>query len=126
MCVSRLIHQSLRTRASQTSEFDKLAEGEDIMKVSKLSLAWENDIRKETLDKAAKSLSGAAQSSGNAISKKVLEDLKKLDSLAKAGNKVDVPGVSAVLRGHVLEFVELEPQRLKDKFGISDGSIEDL
>ena len=89
------------------------------MKVSKLALAWDNDIRKGVLDKATKSL-GSDQAAGNVISKKVLEDLKQLDSLAKAGNKDGVPGVSSTLRGHVLEFVALEPQRLQDKFGVDD------
>ena len=41
------LFESLRTRAYQTAEFDKLAEGDDIMKVSKLALAWDADIRKE-------------------------------------------------------------------------------
>jgi len=114
------LFEALRTRASQTGEFDKLASGDDIMKVSKLALAWESDIRKDVLDKASKSLTGADQAAGNALSKKVLEDLKQLDTLAKAGNKDGVPDASKSLRGHVLEFVELEPQKLKDKFGVDD------
>ena len=72
------------------------------------------------LDKASKSLSGPDQAAGNGLSKKVLEDLKQLDALAKAGNKAGVPDVSASLKEHVLDFVKLEPQRLQDKFGVDD------
>ena len=57
---------------------------------------------------------------GDKLSKTVLADLKKLDQLAKAGDKEGVPAVSAALKGHVLEFVALEPQRLADKFGVDD------
>ena len=35
---------ALRTRAAQTEAFGKLASGDDLSQVSKLSLGWENDI----------------------------------------------------------------------------------
>jgi hypothetical protein len=114
------LFESLRDRAGQTGEFDKLAQGDKLSEVSKLALAWDSTIRKEILDKANEQLAGKDKDAGAQISKAVLEDLKKLDKLAKAGSKEEVPGVSAALRGHVLEFVALEPQRLVDRFGIGD------
>ena len=112
--------EGLRARASQTGEFDKLASDGKLKEVSQLALAWDSNIRKELLDKANESLSGKDKDAGSKISQVVLNDLKTLDKLAKAGSKDDVPGVSAALRGHVLEFVALEPQRLQDKFGVGD------
>tara|TARA_B100000795_G_C22690268_1_gene395338 strand:+ start:521 stop:700 length:180 start_codon:yes stop_codon:yes gene_type:complete len=59
----------------------------------------------------------------------MLADLKGLDKLAKAKNADDVPKTSAALRGHVLEFIKLEPKRLAQRFGESggsDGAVEDL
>jgi len=112
--------ESLRERAAQTGEFDKLAESGKLKEVSNLALAWDSNIRKDVLDKANEQLKGADKDAGAKISKVVLEDLKKLDKLAKAGSSDEVAGVSAALRGHVLEFVALEPQRLINRFGGSD------
>ena len=114
------LFESLRDRAAQTKEFDRLAESDKLSEVSQLALAWDSNIRKEILDKANDQLSGKDKDAGAKISKIVLEDLKKLDKVAKAGSKADVPEVSAALRGHVLEFVALEPQRLVDRFGVGD------
>ena len=114
------LFESLRTRAAQTAEFVALAEKDDLPGVSKLALAWDSTIRQAVLDKAAKQLTGADKDTGASISKKVLEDLKQLDKLAKAGSKGEVADVSATLKGHVLEFVALEPQKLQDKFGVDD------
>ena len=114
------LFEALRSRAAQTSEFDKLAADDKLQEVSKLALAWDATIRKDVLDKANKDLTGADKESGAAISKLVLEDLKKLDKLAKAGSKDDIAVTSAALRGHVMEFVALEPRRLQDKFGVGD------
>ena len=114
------LFESLRERAYQTGEFDKLAASDKLSEVSQLALAWDSTIRKELLDKANEQLSGADKDAGKKLSNIVLEDLKKLDKLAKAGTKEDVPDVSKALKGHVLEFVALEPQRLQDKFGIGD------
>jgi len=114
------LFESLRDRAGQTSEFDQLAADGKLPEVSKLALAWDSTIRKAVLDKANEQLTGADKESGARISKLVLEDLKRLDKLAKAGSKDEVPAVSAALRGHVLDFVNLEPQRLADKFSLGD------
>jgi len=113
------LFESLRSRASQTGEFDSLAES-DLPGVSKLALAWDSNIRQQVLDKASKELSGKDKDAAGALSKKVLEDLKLLDKLAKAGDKTAIPGASSALRGHVLEFVGLEPERLVAKFGVED------
>jgi len=58
----------------------------------------------------------------------VLADLKSLDKLAKAKDAGGVASTSAALRGHVLEFVKLEPKRLAERFGVSDidGAVGDL
>ena len=114
------LFEALRSRASQTGEFDSLANDGKFSELSKLALAWDSTIRQQLLDEATKQLSGSDKSAGGAISKKVLDDLKSLDKLAKAGTKDEVPTVSAALRGHVLEFVALEPTRLADKYGIGD------
>jgi len=114
------LFEALRTRAAQTSEFTTLADKDDLAGVSKLALAWDSTIRQQTLDEASKQLTGADKDAGAALSKKVLEDLKQLDKLAKEGNKAEVAGATATLKGHVLEFVALEPQRLQDKFGVGD------
>ena len=114
------LFESLRDRAIQTAEFDKLASDGKMKEVSTLALAWDSNIRKDVLDKANDQLSGKDKDAGAKLSKTILEDLKKLDKLAKAGTKEDVPDVSKALKGHVLEFVALEPQRLQDKFGIGD------
>merc|ERR1719454_1096408 len=45
------LFESLRTRAGQTGEFDKLAEGDKLQELSKLALAWDSNIRKDLLDK---------------------------------------------------------------------------
>ena len=50
----------------------------------------------------------------------ILKDLKGLDKLAKGKQKEEVAAASAALRGHVLEFVELEPTRLVERFGVTD------
>ena len=63
------------------------------------------------------------------ISKAMLADLKGLDKLAKAKDAGGVPKTSAALKGHVLEFIKLEPTRLAQRFGESggsDGAVEDL
>lgn len=114
------LFESLRSRAGQTSEFDKLASDDKYKEITKLALAWDADIRKEVLDKANEQLDGGAKANGSALSKTILEDLKRLDKLAKASNKDEIPDASAALRGHVLEFVALEPKRLADKFGVDD------
>mmetsp|Transcript_9479 Transcript_9479/g.28417 ORF Transcript_9479/g.28417 Transcript_9479/m.28417 type:complete len:205 (+) Transcript_9479:3-617(+) len=112
--------EALRTRASQTSEFNKLAESGDFSKLSELSRGWEATIRKELLEAAAKELEGEAKQKGQDINKLVLADLKGIDKLAKAGAGDEVPAASASLRQHVLDFVALEPQRLQDTFGVGD------
>ena len=114
------LFEALRDKSAQTGEFDKLAEAGKLSEVTQLALAWDSNIRKEILDKANESLSGADKDKGSKLSKVVLEDLKTLDKLAKSGSKDDVPSVSAALKGHVLEFVALEPQRLVERFGIED------
>ena len=123
------LFSNLKNRASQTGEFDKLAESDKLSEVSKLALAWDSNIRKELLDKANDQLKGADKEAGSKISKIVLEDLKNLDKLAKAGDKAAVPAQSAALRGHVLDFVALEPQKIKAKYGDlteSYGTLGDL
>ena len=114
------LFESLRDRAIQTAEFDKLASEGKMKEVSTLALAWDSNIRKDVLDKANDQLSGKDKDAGAKLSKTILEDLKKLDKLAKAGTADEVPGVTLALKGHVLDFVKLEPQRLADKFGMSD------
>lgn len=114
------LFEALRTRASQTGEFGKLASGDDIKQVSKLALGWDNDIRQNVMNKAAKQLTGDAKATGDALSNKVLADLKLLDKLAKSGNREEIDAASSALRGHVLEFVDLEPPRLAAKFGVGD------
>ena len=114
------LFEALRERAAQTAEFDKLADKDKMSEISKLALAWDSTIRKVLLDKANEQLTGADKDAGAKLSKVVLEDLKKLDKLAKAGEKAEVPETSAALRGHVLEFVKLEPQRLQERFGVGD------
>ena len=97
--------EALRTRASQTSEFNKLvrssqqsrpthstpeiavrepfcqAESGDFSKLSELSRGWEATIRKELLEAAAKELEGEAKQKGQDINKLVLADLKGIDKL---------------------------------------------
>ena len=114
------LFETLRERAYQTGEFDKLAAADNLGEVSKLALAWDSNIRKEILDKAKEQLTGADKSAGDKLSKIVLDDLKGLDKLAKAKSKDEIPAASAVLRGHVLEFVQLEPSKLADKYGVGD------
>lgn len=114
------LFEQLRTRAAQTAEFDRLADKEEYVEISRLSRAWDTSIRKELLDAAAAELEGKAKDEGAALSKLVLDDLKVLDKLAKAGSKADVPSTTASLKSHVLDFVALEPSRLQEKFGISD------
>ena len=114
------LFEQLRTRAAQTAEFDRLADKEEYVEISRLSRAWDSSIRKELLDAAAAELEGKAKNEGAALSKLVLDDLKVLDKLAKAGSKADVPSTTASLKSHVLDFVALEPSRLQEKFGISD------
>ena len=114
------LFESLRNRAAQTSEFDKLAGEDKWSEVSKLALAWDSNIRQEVLNKANDQLSGDEKNKGSKISKIILEDLKALDKIAKAKSKDEMPGASAALRGHVMDFVALEPQRLADRFGVGD------
>lgn len=114
------LFESLRDRASQTSEFNVLAEKDDFTGVSKLALAWDSSIRKQVLEESIKSLDQADKDAGSKLNKLVLNDLKSLDKLAKASDKEAIPGASQALRDHVLEFVALTPQRLTDKFGVSD------
>jgi hypothetical protein len=92
------LFEALRTRAAQTSEFTTLADKDDLTGVSKLALAWDSTIRQQTLDEASKQLTGADKDAGAALSKKVLEDLKQLDKLAKEGNKAEVAGATATLK----------------------------
>lgn len=112
--------EALRFKAGNTAEFDKLASEDKLKDVSALALKWDQDIRKELMDKAAEQLDAKAKDSGSAISKAMLEDLKQLDKLAKAGDKEGIPAVSAAVRSKVLQFVELEPQRLIDRYGVGD------
>lgn len=114
------LFESVRERAYQTGEFDKLAGEAKYSELSKLSLAWDSNIRQQVLDKANNQLSGDAKKEGSKISKAILEDLKTVDKLAKAGSNADVPAVSASLRGHLLEFVALEPARLAERYGVGD------
>ena len=112
--------EALRFKAGNTAEFDKLASEDKLKDVSALALKWDQDIRKELMDKAAEQLDAKTKDSGSAISKAMLEDLKQLDKLAKAGDKDGIPAVSAAVRSKVLQFVELEPQRLIDRYGVGD------
>ncbi len=112
---------TLRSRAAQTGEFETLAAKGDFSGVTKLALAWDSTIRQDVLDRAAKELTGADQKAANSLSKSVLDDLKQLDKLAKAkANTEEIASTAAALNGHVIEFLALEPQRLADRFGISD------
>merc|ERR1719238_276530 len=110
--------EALRFKAGNTAEFDKLADEGKLQDVSALALKWDQDIRKELMDKAAEQLDSSAKESGSAISKAMLEDLKQLDKLAKAGDKEGIPALSSSVRSKVLKFVELEPQRLIDRYGV--------
>ena len=114
------LFETLRRRASQTGEFDRLAEQEDYKSISSLALAWEATVRKEVIDRATESLEQPAKGQGAALSKSVLVDLKALDKLAKAADGAGVPERSALLRGHVLEFLDLEPERLQARSGVTD------
>ena len=114
------LFEALRERAGQTGEFAALVEKDDLKGVSKLALAWDSNIRQPLMDKAAKQLTGADKDAGLAASKKVLDDLKELDKVAKAGSKAEVDGLVGSLKGHVLDFVALEPKKLADKFGVGD------
>ena len=114
------LFETLRDRAGQTREFDNLAKDGKLGEISKLALAWDSNIRKEVLDKANDQLADADKAKGAKISKVILEDLKTLDKLAKDKLADDVPATSAALKGHVLEFVALEPARLVEKFGVGD------
>lgn len=51
--------ESLRERATQTRSFDEYAEKGDFGQISELARAWDSTIRKEVLESAGKSLSGA-------------------------------------------------------------------
>ena len=104
--------ESLRERAAQTGEFDKLAEKGDFSGISNLARNWDASIRKEVLEVAMKSLDGSDRKKGEALNNAVLDDCKKLNKLAQAGAKDDVPAASAALRGHVEEFYQLEPRRI--------------
>jgi hypothetical protein len=114
------LFSTLSTRATQVGEFEKLASEGDFSGISKLALAWDQTIRQDVLDKANKELTGADKDAGAKISKAVLADLTKLDKLAKAKSVDEVAGAAASLKEHVLQFVALEPQRLTDRFGVSD------
>lgn len=144
--------ESLRARAAQTKAFDEYASKGEWQPISDLSRAWDSTIRKDVLESAAKSLNGARcalapagtwrclrrvcatagddKAEADRISKAILADLKGLDKLAKAKAADDVPKTSAALKGHVLEFIKLEPKRLAERFGesggSSDGAVEDL
>ena len=112
---------TLRSRSAQTGEFEALASKGDFSGVTKLALAWDSTIRQEVLDRAAKELTGADQKTASSLSKSVLDDLKQLDKLAKAkAGAEEIASTAAALKGHVNDFVALEPQRLADRFGISD------
>lgn len=112
--------EALRFKAGDTAQFDKLADEGKLKDVSALALKWDQDIRKELMDKAAEQLDSSAKESGSVISKAMLEDLKQLDKLAKAGDKEGIPALSSSVRSKVLKFVELEPQRLIDRYGVGD------
>jgi len=122
--------ESLRARAAQTKAFDEYASKGEWEPISDLARAWDSTIRKDVLESAAKSLSGDDKAEADRISKAILADLKGLDKLAKAKAADDVPKTSATLKGHVLEFIKLEPKRLAERFGesggSSDGAVEDL
>ena len=121
--------ESLRARAAQTAEFETLAAKGDYGGVTKLALAWDATIRQDVLEKAAKELSGKDRDAAFALSKKVLEDLKQMDKLAKAkAPSEQVGGVGGQLKGHVDSFGALMPQVLVERFGASDlgGAVEDL
>ena len=51
--------ESLRERAAQTRSFDEYAEKGEFEKISDLARAWDSTIRKDVLESAAKSLTGA-------------------------------------------------------------------
>ena len=87
--------ESLRERAAQTGEFDKLAEKGDFSGISNLARNWDASIRKEVLEIAMKSLDGSDRKKGEALNNAVLDDCKKLNKLAQAGAKDDVPAASA-------------------------------
>ena len=112
--------EALRTRAYQTGEFASLAEKDDFVGLSRLSLAWDSTIRKELMDPATAALDAADKDAGSALNKAVLNDLKALDKLARKGKKDEVAAASAQLRENVLGFVALEPKRLGETYGVSD------
>ena len=51
--------ETLRTRAGQTKAFDEYASKGEWEPISDLARAWDSTIRKDVLESAAKSLSGA-------------------------------------------------------------------
>mgnify|MGYP006102760441 CR=1 FL=1 len=78
-----------------------------------------------------RALPGDAKDKGEGLNKAVLADLKKLDKSAKAKDADGVKTTSADLRGHVMAFTDLEPEKLINKFGGgggggSGGAVEDL
>ena len=89
---------ALSGRAAQTSEFDALATKDDLTGLSKLALAWDASIRKGLMEEASTALTGADKERGAALNKAVLNDLKGIDKLAKAGDKEAVPEASLKLR----------------------------
>jgi len=123
--------ETLRSRAAQTSEFDSLADKGDFGQIQDLARAWDANIRKDILEQASKALAGDAKDKGEGLNKAVLADLKKLDKSAKAKDADGVKTTSADLRGHVMAFTDLEPEKLINKFGGgggsgSGGAVEDL
>lgn len=69
---------------------------------------------------------GDAKDKGDGLNKAVLADLKKMDKSAKAKDADGIKTTSADLRGHILAFFNLEPERLANKYGSGDGSVGDL
>jgi len=117
--------ESLRFRAGQTDEFGKLAAADDFGGVATLARAWDSTIRQPLLSSAVGELDKADKARGSELDKLVLNDLKGIEKLAKGGKKDEMPAASTELQKHVVEFTNLMPQRLANKFG-GFGDVTDL
>lgn len=140
------LFETLNLRAGQIAVFSELLEAEDFKGLADLSIAWEQGIRKETLEPANGFLEGDAKKQGSALNKKIEADLKKLfkvgksramkkqGAAAKKDGAEELPEVIAALQQSMDEFVALEPERLVKKFGkvraaatgAASGEVPDL
>jgi len=122
------LFETLNIRAGQTVVFSELLQANDFKGIADLSIAWEEGIRKETLEPANGYLEGDAKKQGSALNKKIQADLKTLfkvgksraikkeGAAAKKDGADELPEVIAALQQHLDEFVQLEPKRLVEKF----------